>query len=126
MLDATLLASKGEGMKGKDAGGKYAAKQWVTLRVTEYEKKRLEEEAAVAGLSVSAYMRRRFSGGRPILAYADERMIRELRRQGGLLKSNFGTLREAGASPELLEYMEELLRRLGQVIERIAAGGDDR
>ena len=113
-------------MKDREAGGKYAAKQWITLRVTEYEKKRLAEEAAVAGLSVSEYMRRRFYGGRPILAHADERMIRELRRQGGLLKNNFGTLRQAGASRELMELLEELLRRHGQIIERIAAGSDDR
>jgi hypothetical protein len=113
-------------VKDRNAGGRYAAKQWLTLRVSEYEKKRLTEEAAVAGLSASEYMRRRFFGGRPILAHADERMIRELRRQGGLLKSNFGTLREAGASPELMEYLEELLRRFGQIIERIAAGSHDR
>jgi hypothetical protein len=109
-------------VKGRKTGGKYAAKQWVTLRVTEYDKKRLEEQAAVAGLSVSEYMRRRFYGGRPLLAHTDERMIRELRRQGGLLKNNFGTLRAAGADPELLEYLEELLRKLGQTVERIAAG----
>ena len=109
-------------MKDRNAGGKYAAKQWVTLRVTEYEKMRLEDQAAVAGLSVSEYMRRHFHGGRPILARIDERMIRELRRQGGLLKSNFGTLRSAGASPELMEYLEKLLQKLSQTIERIAAG----
>jgi hypothetical protein len=113
-------------MQGGKTGGKYAAKQWVTLRVSEYEKKRLGEQAAVAGLSVSEYMRRRFYGGRPLLAHTDERMIRELRRQGGLLKSNFVTLRSAGASPELMHYLEELLRRIGQTIERIAAGNHDR
>ena len=113
-------------MKRRNTGGKYAAKQWLTLRVTEYEKKRLAEQAAVAGLSVSEYLRRLLSGGSPILAHTDERMIRELRRQGGLLKSNFVTLRQSGASPELMEYMEELLRRLGQTIERITVGGNDR
>jgi len=110
-------------VKVKNTGGRYAAKQWVTLRVTEYEKMRLEDQAAVAGLSVSEYVRRAFHGGRPILAHVDERMIRELRRQGGLLKNNFGTLRNAGASPELMEYLEELLRKLSQTIDRIAAGG---
>jgi hypothetical protein len=74
-------------------------------------------------------MRRRFYGGRPLVAHADERMIRELRRQGGLLKNNFATLRQAGASPELMDYLEKVLRRFGQIIERIAAGnggGNDR
>ena len=113
-------------MKYKEVGGKYAAQQWLTLRVTEYEKNRLAEQAAIAGLSVSEYARRHFAGGSPILAHTDERMIRELRRQGGLLKSNFGTLRQAGASPELLEYMGELLRKLGQTMERIMAGSHGR
>jgi len=113
-------------VKVRNAGGRYAAKQWITLRVTEYEKSRLEDQAAVAGLSVSEYMRRRFHGGRPILARVDERMIRELRRQGGLIKHNFVALRNAGASPELMDYLEELLRKIGLTIERIAAGKDDR
>jgi hypothetical protein len=110
-------------MKNRNTGGKYAAKQWVTLRVTEDEKMRLEDQAAVAGLSLSEYLRRVFHGGSPILARADDRMIRELLRQGGLLKSNFGTLRDAGASPEIMVYMEELLRKIGNAIDRIAAGG---
>jgi len=97
-----------------------------TLRLTEYEESRLEDQAAVAGLSVSEYMRRLFFGSSPILAHTDMRMIRELRRQGGLLKNNFGTLRNAGASPELMEYLEELLRKVGNAIDRIAAGGNDR
>ena len=86
---------------------------------------RLEDQADVAGLSMSEYLRRRLHGGGPLLARADDRMIRELLRQGGLLKSNFGTLRDAGASPELMEYMEELLRKMGNAIDRIAVGGDD-
>jgi hypothetical protein len=97
-----------------------------TMRLSDYEELRLKEQAAVAGLSVSAYMRRLFSGSGPILAQTDLRMIRELLRLGGLLKSNFMTLRQAGASPELMEYMEEILRNTGKAIDRIAAGGDDR
>ena len=111
-------------MKNRNTGGKYAAKLWVTLRVTEDEKMRLEDQAAVAGLSLSEYLRRTLHGGGPILARADDRMIRELLRQGGLLKSNFGTLRDAGASPEMMEYMEELLRKMGNAIDRIAVGGN--
>lgn len=97
-----------------------------TIRLTDYEELRLKEQAAVAGLSVSAYMRRLFSGSGPILARTDLRMIRELLRLGGLLKSNFVTLRQAGADPDLVEYLEELLRKTGKAIDRIADGGDDR
>ena len=111
-------------MQYRNTGGKYAAKKWVTLRVTEDEKIRLEDQATVAGLSVSEYLRRSLHGGGPILAHVDDRMIRELLRQGGLLKNNFGTLRDAGASPEIMEYMEELLRKMGNAIDRIAVGGN--
>ena len=97
-----------------------------TLRLSDYEDLRLKDQAAVAGLSVSEYMRQLFYGTSPILAHTDMRMIRELCRQGGLIKSNFGTLRDAGASPELMEYMEELLRKIGNAIDRIAAGNNGR
>ena len=97
-----------------------------TLRLSDYEQSRLEDQAAVAGTSVSHYMRQLFFGTSPILAHTDTRMIRELLRQGGLIKNNFETLRQAGGSPELLEYMEELLRKIGNAIDRIAAGKHDR
>lgn len=58
----------------------------VNLRVTEEELTQLREDADLAGLSLSELVRRRYFG-MPIIASADEAMIRELRRQGGLLKS---------------------------------------
>ena len=97
-----------------------------TLRLTDYEEARLKDQADVAGITVSEYMRRLLTGGSPILAHTDVRMIRELLRMGGLLKSNFVTLREAGASLELMDYQEEVLRKIGQAIERIAAGNHGR
>ena len=57
----------------------------VTFRVSEKDRKYLAEQASTAGLSVSEYIRRR-ALGHPVLARADETMIRELRRQGGLIK----------------------------------------
>ena len=97
-----------------------------SLRLSGYEESRLKDQAAVAGITVSEYMRRLLLGGGPILASTDVRMIRELLRMGGLLKSNFTTLRQAGASPELVEHQEEVLRKIGQAIERLAAGNHDR
>jgi hypothetical protein len=113
-------------MKGKKTGGRYAAKAWVTMRVTPEEKKRLAEQAAIAGLSVSEYLRRRFFGGRPLIAQVDEWMIRELRRLGGLLKYNFGTLRQAGARPELLRKQEDLLGQISETIDHLGANQHDR
>ena len=97
-------------MKGKksnaEGGGVSSSKLWVTVRVSPEEKARLEQQADMAGLSVSAYLRRRFFGGRPLIAHTDAMMIRELRRIGGLLKHNFETLRQSGAGADMLERQE--------------------
>lgn len=97
-----------------------------TVRISDYEELRLKEQADVAGLSVAAYMRQILASSSPIIAQADMLTIRELRRMGGLLKHNFETLRNAGASLELLDYQEEVLRKIGQAIDRVAAGNHDR
>ncbi|MBU9552734.1 ribbon-helix-helix protein, CopG family [Burkholderia multivorans] len=65
--------------------GAKALTKSVTLRLTPEEKKRLQDDAALAGMSVSELIRRRYFG-RPIVASADMVMVRELRRVGGLLK----------------------------------------
>jgi hypothetical protein len=57
----------------------------VNVRMTAAEKARLREDAELASLSVSEFVRRR-SLGRPVLAKADAAVIRELRRLGGLVK----------------------------------------
>lgn len=93
----------------------------ISLRVTLQEKARLEEQASIAGLSVSEYMRRKFFGGRPIIAKTDETMVRELRRVGGLVKYNFETLRQAGGNQECYDQLSETLRLLRKTIEQIGA-----
>lgn len=57
----------------------------IKVRLTAEEKLRLEEDAELAGLSMSELVRRRYFG-RKIVAVADEVVIKELRRLGGLLK----------------------------------------
>ena len=56
----------------------------VDVRLTSEEKAHLQEDAYLAGMSMSALVRARYFG-RPIIANTDQVMIRELRRQGGLL-----------------------------------------
>ena len=86
-----------------------------TLRLSERDDARMVEYAAVAGLSVSEYMRRLFLGGRPIIASTDDQMIRELRRMGGLLK-------HLGAEkPNATAEMRETLASICKTIERLAA-----
>ena len=62
----------------------------VTLRLSEAERAKLAEDADIAGLTISELIRRRYFG-RPIVAEADMVMVRELRRQGGLLKHLMGS-----------------------------------
>ena len=57
----------------------------VTFRLAEKDRKDLAEQASAAGLSVSEYIRRR-ALGHPVLARSDAALLRELRRQGGLIK----------------------------------------
>ena len=57
----------------------------VTFRLAEKDRKDLAEQASAAGLSVSEYVRRR-ALGHPVLARSDAALLRELRRQGGLIK----------------------------------------
>ena len=109
-----------KGRKGTKGGGRYAANILITLRVTVEEKTRLTEQAEIAGLSLSEYMRRRFFGGRPLVAHADLSTVAELRRIGGLLKHNFETLRQAKAPPDVFERQEEALRNLTWAIQKIS------
>lgn len=57
----------------------------VNVRLTTEEKERLRDDADMAALSMSALIRARYFG-RPVVAHADQVMIKELRRLGGLLK----------------------------------------
>lgn len=57
----------------------------VNVRLTSEEKERLRDDADMAALSMSALIRARYFG-RPVVAHADQVMIKELRRLGGLLK----------------------------------------
>ena len=90
-----------------------------TLRLTGEEDARLSGQAAIAGISVSEYMRRLFFGGRPLVAKTDGQTIRELRRLGGLLKYNFEAAREKGGRNELAE-LSATLNAIRAVIERLS------
>ena len=57
----------------------------IQCRLTVDESSTVREQAHVAGMTLSNYFRRRVLGRR-VIADVDMTMIRELRRQGGLLK----------------------------------------
>ncbi|MGB5064656.1 MAG: MobB mobilization protein [Candidatus Competibacter sp.] len=86
----------------------------IGVRVTAGEKTRLREDAALASLSVSELVRRRYFG-RPIMARTDQAMVRELRRLGGLLKlarhESDGT--QSQQTAEVLRAVVAAIERLG-------------
>ena len=84
----------------------------VTFRLTEADRKDLVAQASAAGLSLSEYVRRR-ALGHPVLARADAAMIRELRRQGGLIK-HFA-LSGSLATPEAREALRLLVTLLKEL-----------
>ena len=57
----------------------------VQCRLTTEESTTVREQAYAAGMTLSNYFRQRLLGRR-VIADVDMTMIRELRRQGGLLK----------------------------------------
>jgi len=85
----------------------------VNVRLTKAEKEELREAAALAGLSVSEYVRRR-ALGRRVVASADLAVIRELRRLGGLVKHIYGnsggaySRETAAALAAITGYIEKL------------------
>jgi hypothetical protein len=85
----------------------------VNVRLTADEKEQLRDDAELAGISVSALVRRRYFG-KPIIANADIVMVKELRRLGGLLKqvhtSSEGAYSKttAAALQEIKNYIEKL------------------
>lgn len=112
-------------MKSKIPGGRYAANQIITLRVTPKEKDWLMERVGIIGISQSAYVRNRIFGGRPILPRADEAAIRELRRMGGLIKHNFETLRQAKMDVDFIRLHEKLLLAIISKIEELGSRQHD-
>jgi hypothetical protein len=87
----------------------------INVRVTSEEKESVKEAAEMAGLTVSAYARRRVLG-RTVLANTDEVMIRELRRLGGLAKAIYlGTGKEHGdKTGAILLAIQEAITRLAR------------
>ena len=78
----------------------------INVRLTAAEKVRLQEDADIASVSMRELVRRRYFG-RPLLAKADDVMLKELRRLGGLLKHVHNDSRSA--------YSADTARALGAV-----------
>jgi hypothetical protein len=90
----------------------------LTIRLSQNEREKLNFDAEMAGVTVSELVRRRYFG-RPIVAKSDEILVRELRRQGGLLKNNFSVMREANCPERVFALQEEALKNIIKLIEHI-------
>lgn len=86
----------------------------VNVRISAGEKAELKEDAATAGLSLSRYARRRLFGRR-VTAQADEVVLRELRRLGGLVKHTHNS-----SDGAYNRETSEALQALRQYIDRLA------
>lgn len=99
----------------------------VTIRMTEEEKKNIDEIAEISGLSLSEVVRRKYNN-LTIKSKIDMVLVNELRRQGGLLKNNFNTLRELHtdktAINNTLKQQEELFFEMKKLIATIATSYD--
>ena len=84
----------------------------VTFRVSEKDRKDLVEQASAAGLSISEYIRRR-TLGHPVLSRSDAALLRELRRQGGLIKHY--ALSGSLASKEAVEALRSITTLLTEL-----------
>ncbi|MEE4379885.1 MAG: MobB mobilization protein [Candidatus Competibacteraceae bacterium] len=93
--------------------GTEALTEKIAVRVTPNEKARFNEQARVAGLSVSALIRR-WCLGRKVAADVDLEMLRELRRIGGLVKHIFN---ESSGSYDIqtAAILDELRAAIGRV-----------
>lgn len=87
----------------------------VNVRLTSEEKERLRDDADMAAMSMSALIRARYFG-RPVVAHADQVMIKELRRLGGLMKHLHNESNGAYA-PETsvaLQLLIDAIKRVGK------------
>lgn len=86
----------------------------VNVRLTTDEKLRLENDADIAGISMSELVRARYFG-RPVVANVNLVMIKELRRLGGLLK-----LVHTESKGAYSHETASMLRDVGRFIDRMS------
>lgn len=67
-----------------DVAGSEPLTEKLNLRLTKSEKLALQEDAGLAGLTMSELVRRRYFG-RPIIVNSDMVLVRELRKLGSIL-----------------------------------------
>ena len=123
---ASATRAKGEPLNASVVEEKLTARANVRLTVTELAD--LKEDAHIAGLTVSAYIRRRVLG-RPVVANADQVAFRQVKRLDSRLRSLGGQLKDLhnksrGAysekTAEMLKQISTCLKETLTCMEKLA------
>ena len=95
----------------------------VLIRMSHSEHDAIAEKARECALSVSAYLRR-CALGRPLSTHIDQEALRELRRQGGLIKHLASSDRQNAYEYRVtLNLIQETIRRLHRASESARQAG---
>jgi hypothetical protein len=116
ILKATAHASRRENTMPFSSRAKDRAASRFEMRLTASERVRLCEDADLAGMSISEFVRKR-AFGKTIHAATDLMMIRELRRLGGLQKYAMNKL---ALHDEVVDECAATIRAIRAAIERVS------
>ena len=96
----------------------------LQIRVTPATKERLLAICTATGKS-QAELIRQWADGRKVVSKSDAKVLAELRRQGGLIKSVLIDLRKREClTDHLHDLLEEALHGIGQATEQIIRGDE--
>lgn len=96
----------------------------LQIRVTPATKERLLAICTATGKS-QAELIRQWADSRKVVSKSDAKVLAELRRQGGLIKSVLIDLRKREClTDHLHDLLEEALQCIGQATEQIIRGGE--
>ena len=123
---ATLLTpQRQESMKGINPDERRSGNGTiVAIRATQDQKAKIREQADLAGMNVSNYIRHKLFGGRPLVAKSDLKMLGELRRFAGLLKHQCQLFREQGGGQEIVQELNRLSHEVSTLISKIGLAHD--
>ena len=111
---------KAENPKSKRYGGG----SMLGVCLTVGQRQQLEQQATLAGLSLSEYARRKMFGGRPIVASVDLKMLAGLNKFGGLIKNQCALIRAANGNATIIEMLRDTLTQVQQLVADMSAAYD--
>ena len=103
---------KAENPKSKRYGGG----SMLGVCLTVGQRQQLEQQATLAGLSLSEYARRKMFGGRPIVASVDLKMLAGLNKFGGLIKNQCSFIRATNGGATIIKMLQDTLAQVQQLV----------